>query len=297
MNASSPSTTPQRSSLHGAARWRTALCGAALCTTLACDSGKVAPPARPQPGSAVQQAAPPAIPAPAAASTEASNVPALDALRLGPLREDEKGGLLVVLLHGWRAHGDDLAPLAQELAQPNQRYLVPAAPLAEPNGGRAWWRLDGTTRPAHAYRDEVPAGHQQNPQLLAARQAVQALLRDAQRRYAPDAIALAGFSQGAMLALDVALAADPPVARVAVLSGTLLVDSLPSLREKPSTLPAVFVAHGRGDGVVPFAAASAIPTVLSAHGLGVTLLPFDGGHQIPREVVRELRAFLAGAAR
>lgn len=281
----------RRDLLRGAARW-----GATVASLLACDSGEVSPPARPQP-SAVPKAAP-AGSAPPSGNTAATGTAApLDVLRLGPLREDEPGGLLVVLLHGWRARGDDLAPLAQELAQPRQRFLVPAAPLAEPNGGRAWWRIDGASRPAHAYSDELPAGYSVNPQLLAARRAVQALLRDAQQRYAPDAIALAGFSQGAMLALDVALAADPPVTRVAALSGTLLVDSLPSLRARPAKLPAVFVAHGRSDAVLPFAAGSAIPQVLSAHGYGVTFLPFDGGHQIPPGVVSELRTFLAASAR
>lgn len=259
---------------------------------LGCDAGQVAPPARPGPAPVAKASSSGGSPA---SGVHAAAAP-LDVLRLGPLREDEKGGLLVVLLHGWRARGDDLAPLAQRLAQPGQRYLVPAAPLAEPNGGRAWWRLEGATPPAHAYRDELPDGYPHHPQLQAARQSVQALLRDAQRRYAPDAIALAGFSQGAMLALDVALAAEPPVARVAVLSGTLLVDSLPSLRAKVPSPPAVFVAHGRSDAVLPFAAASAIPTVLSAHGFPVTFFPFDGGHQIPPDVVSELRSFLAASA-
>lgn len=270
---------------------RELLLGAATCTAAwlapGCDSGQLSAPARPQAAAGGRAS----VPNGAAASAP------LELLRLGPLQEAQRGGLLVVLLHGWRAHGDDLAPLAEQLAQPGQRYLVPAGPLAEPNGGRAWWRLDGATRPAHAYRDEVPAGHVFNPQLLAARQAVQALLRDARERYAPDAIAIAGFSQGAMLALDVALAADPPVARVAALSGTLLVDSLPSLRAKRAPLPAVFVSHGRQDGVLPFAAAAAIPAVLSAHGYAVKFLPFDGGHQIPPAVISELRAFLGASAR
>jgi phospholipase/carboxylesterase len=144
----------------------------------------------------------------------------------------------------------------------------------------------------------VPEGYQLNTQLLAARWAVQALLRDAQQRYAPDAIALAGFSQGAMLALDVALAADPPVARVAALSGTLLVDSLPALpAKKQGPLPAVLVTHGRDDRVLPFAAAEAIPPILSAQGYAVTFFPFEGGHQIPPVVVSQLRAFLGASTR
>ena len=40
---------------------------------------------------------------------------------------------------------------------------------------------------------------------------------------------MAGFSQGAMLSLDVALASRPPVDLVAMLSGVMLADTLPAL--------------------------------------------------------------------
>jgi phospholipase/carboxylesterase len=213
-------------------------------------------------------------------------------VRLGPLREQDKGGLLVVLLHGWRARGDDLVGLARQLAQPNSRFLVAAAPLAEPGGGRAWWRLDTSDRPAHARSDALPPNYQFSRQVAAARRLVQSLLRDATQRYAPDAIALAGFSQGAMLALDVALAADPPVARVAVLSGVLLADSLPALQRKPAAPAAVFVSHGRQDPVLPFAEGASIEAVLTPHGYPVTFFPFDGGHEIPSAVVARLHRFL-----
>jgi phospholipase/carboxylesterase len=216
----------------------------------------------------------------------------LDVVQRGSLRAEEKGGLLVVLLHGWRAHGDDLVPLAEELAHPRARFLIPAAPLAEPGGGRAWWRIDATDRPAEVHSDELPPNYQPHPQVTAARQAVQALLRDARQRWSPDAIALVGFSQGAMLALDLALAADPPVARVAVLSGTLLADSLPALHVKKPALPEVFVSHGRADTMLPFANGVSIESVLTRYGYPVSLVPFEGGHQIPPVVVTQLRQFL-----
>jgi phospholipase/carboxylesterase len=230
---------------------------------------------------------------PAAAALVAGGKPgSLDVVERGSLRADEKGGLLAVLLHGWRAHGDDLVSLAEELAHPRARFLVPAAPLPEPGGGRAWWRIDTNDRPAQVRSDELPRDYQPHRQVAASRQAVQALLRDARQRWAPDAIALVGFSQGAMLALDLALAADPPVTHVAVLSGSLLADSLPALHVKKPALPDVFVAHGRGDQMLPFAAGASIESVLAPHGYHVTFFPFDGGHQIPTAVVVQLRQFL-----
>jgi phospholipase/carboxylesterase len=254
------------------------------------------PPQRPetQPSAAAAQKA--------ATSGAESKPGGLDVVRLGPLREQDQGGLLVVLLHGWGAQGDDLVSLARELAHPRARFLVPAAPLARPGGGRAWWQLDRNDRPVQVSSDELPPSFAPNAQLTAARQAVQALLRDARQRYQPEAIAIAGFSQGAMLALDVALQAqadDPPVARVAVMSGALLADSLAGLRAQKSALPAtkaalpaVFVSHGRADPVLPFERGASIETVLTAHGYAVTFYPFEGGHQIPAALVARLRQFL-----
>lgn len=215
----------------------------------------------------------------------------LEVARTGALREDERGGELVVLLHGFGAKGDDLLPLARALGRPGVRFLLPAAPRDQGNG-RAWWSLNPPDRPAHAWTDALPAGHQEHRQVQAAREAVQALLRRAKERYAPTRVALVGFSQGAMLALHVALSGEPPVDRVAALSGVLLADSLPALRSRAIRRPAVFVAHGRQDPVLGFGGGERIQSILVAHGVPVTFHAFEGGHQIPGEVVQQLRSFL-----
>ena len=215
---------------------------------------------------------------------------------MGPLGDNEKGGRLVLLLHGWRARGDDLVSLARALSEPRARFLVPAGPVPEPNGGRAWWSIESPEHPAPVSSDALPPHSPPHPQLEAARHAIQALLRDAKRRYAPDVIAIAGFSQGAMLALDVALAADPPIDRVAVLSGALLADSLPALHVERRQRPAVFVAHGRADPRLPFATGASIERILASHGYAVTFFPFDGGHEISSDVVAQLRRFLFDAS-
>lgn len=220
----------------------------------------------------------------------------LDVARLGAMDEAEPGGTAVVLLHGWGAPGDDLVPLAEALLRPRTRFFMPAGPLPEVGGGRAWWHLDPDDRPVHAYDDDAALGQQPNPQVLAARGAVQAVLRTIAHRYAPDVIALAGFSQGAMLSLDVALAAAPAVQRVAALSGLLLADALPNLRATPAPHPPVFLAHGRHDEVVPFAGGERARMLLEKYAYTVTWRPFAGGHEIPGEVVRALAGFLFGEA-
>jgi phospholipase/carboxylesterase len=207
------------------------------------------------------------------------------------MSEGQKGGRAVVLLHGWGAPGDDLVPLARELAQPETRFIVPAAPLAHPQGGRAWWHLDlaGLQRAAAEGRrvaDAVPDG------LPEARAKVLALLAEVRQRYQPRSLVLAGFSQGGMLAMDVGLAAQPPVDGIAVLSGTIVAEPVWRERMARKDKSPVLVSHGRSDGLLPFAESERLKALLEGQGYAVTWVPFDGGHTIPPPVVAALGALI-----
>jgi phospholipase/carboxylesterase len=213
---------------------------------------------------------------------------------IGPMTEKETGGTAVVLLHGWGADGDDLIPLARELSAARVRFIVPAAPLPHPHGGRMWWALDlDRRRKLVAEGKERELAQEVPPGLPPARAKVQALLKQVRARYRPQVLVVAGFSQGGMLATDVALAGDPPVDRLASLSGTFLAE--PVWRERLKQLkrkPAALLSHGREDALLPFAASDRLRQVLADAGLDVTWVPFDGGHTIPAEVITRLRAFL-----
>lgn len=204
----------------------------------------------------------------------------------GDLRQTDRGGNALVMLHGFGASGDDLLGLADELQHANTRYIVCAAPLQVGNGGRAWWPL--RNRPQY---DENQVLSTPEPELANARNAVLKLLAKLQQNYAPKSVALLGFSQGAMLALDVALTASG-VSRVAVLSGSLIPDTVAQLARASHPTPAVFVSHGRQDNVLPFQAATALVSTLQARALTPEFHAFDGGHQIPGEILAPLRRFL-----
>ena len=217
----------------------------------------------------------------------------LDVVRVSAMWEDERGATAVIVLHGWGAPGDDLVPLAQALRRPGVRFFVPAAPLPEMGGGRAWWHLDPTTRPPHAESDLLPAGFKPNAAVLAARAAVQGLIATVVERYAPASLALVGFSQGAMLSIDVALAGTPGVERVVAMSGVLLADSVPGLSAPRASRPRFLLSHGRQDPVVPFASGARAQELLEKHGFAVAWRPFNGMHEIPPAVLAEVRQFLS----
>ncbi len=188
--------------------------------------------------------------------------------------------------------GTILVPLAEALGRPGVRFFVPAAPLPEMGGGRAWWHLDPNARPPHAATDQLPPGFQPNPAVVAARAAVQGLLATVADRYAPTAVALVGFSQGAMLSIDVALAGAPAVDLVVALSGVLLMDSVSALTAPHPSRPRFLLTHGRRDPVVAFSNGDRARELLEKHGFSVTWRPFDGGHEIPRPVLADVDRFL-----
>jgi len=110
---------------------------------------------------------------------------------------------------------------------------------------------------------------------------------------------LGGFSQGAMVACEVAFNSDVPLTALVLLSAAY-VDSTGWgwNAVKRHGLP-VFIAHGRQDETFPFDQAERLAHALAQgrgagrRGPDVTFVPFDGGHEVTAEVQAKLQLFLA----
>jgi phospholipase/carboxylesterase len=183
-----------------------------------------------------------------------------------------------VLLHGWGAPGDDLVPLGEALAaSAPMRVIVPAAPLAMSHGGRAWYDLHAPDADAQAAR---------------ARARIEGVIATLAARGVPsERVVVGGFSQGAILSIEVGLARRRPLAGLALLSGRAL-SHPPRAYEALRGVP-IFQSHGRQDERIPFVRGESFRERAVAAGAVLEHLPFDGGHAIPPEVVRALGAWLA----
>jgi phospholipase/carboxylesterase len=127
---------------------------------------------------------------------------------------------LIILLHGWASDAAAMAPLAQALRQqfPQAALLAPEAPhpADAPRPGRQWYSIADLFNPAEP--DIWPQRVMHTVGLLLPW--VQAQQR--RLRVAPAATALAGFSQGAILSLALAMQQDGLVGRVLSFGGTFV---------------------------------------------------------------------------
>ena len=201
----------------------------------------------------------------------------------------------MVLLHGLDMSPAQLAPLVRSLKLP-ALVALPSGPVERASGRRAWWPVDDVAREARLkagpadLHDSHPSGRDR------ARAVVHAGARALRERAPGLPLILAGFSQGAMLALDCVFQ-EPPLAvdALALWSASRLAFSewAPAMHRLRGVR--VDLLHGRADANLAIAAAQSLRDALVAEDAEVRWSPFEGGHEIPlqawvglRRLVREL---------
>lgn len=201
----------------------------------------------------------------------------------------------VILFHGFGADNADLASLSEVVDSPdNIRWIFPNGPHTVEIGphmtGRAWFplKLSDLERQGVDFTQMTPDG--MDPAIDKALKAVEAVREKHKLQW--NQIMLGGFSQGAMIALDVALKAPSSPAGVTLFSSSLVNE--PRLRELAVKHKGLkfFQSHGTMDSMLPFALAERLDAVLNDSGLDGMLYSFRGGHEIPLPVLREWSSWL-----
>ncbi len=173
----------------------------------------------------------------------------------------------LVLLHGYGASGDDLVGLAKEAVEAvtGIQVVVPEAPHRA-GRGLAWWT-------------------NKQQQAIDSRASVIELVDElVEEGTKPDEIVIAGFSQGAILAVDVGLHYPHDLAGVGMLSGRKQADLGWDKKLAEHTPIQVFVGHGTSDRRVSFRNAKDFVGELKRHGHKVIFVQFNDGHKITAAV-------------
>lgn len=171
----------------------------------------------------------------------------------------------IIWLHGLGQDGASLRPFAERagLTDPalDIRHLFPDAPRQSP-------ALTGDT-PARAwFHQRVFAfDHADVPMLLATERTLHDLIAEESKTAGADHVILAGFSQGACMALVTALR-HPDRLGGLILYDPYLPSSFPLTTAHP-TLP-VWIGQGRYDWIVPLSVGESIRDLLNSWGHPVT---------------------------
>jgi phospholipase/carboxylesterase len=193
----------------------------------------------------------------------------------------------ILALHGWGASAHDLIGIAPHVQGGEVLFLCPQGPLALEVGpgqrGYGWFPLSG-------------GGEVDPAAIVGARGLLEGFVEDALARYPidPDCLVILGFSQGGVMAYDLALGRPDRFAALVALSSWLpdvIVEALPESpdRAKLSTL----LIHGTRDPMIAIDNAHEARAKLEALGIRAAWGEYDMGHEIKQDALRDLLGWLA----
>lgn len=209
----------------------------------------------------------------------------------GPMVPSSSGTTkqIVVLLHGYGSDGQDLISLAPYWSQllPDAMFVAPNAPSkCDINpAGYQWFPLDLDRGISRLTGSEM------------VRPVVQEFLNSLWEETGLTAAEtiLVGFSQGAMMVLDVGLRLETPVKGIVAFSGGLI--SPETIGDAIKSKPPVMFIHGEADDVVPVA--MSVLGHQALQGLGVQShihISPGSGHTIAQDGMQAATGFIGELA-
>lgn len=198
----------------------------------------------------------------------------------------------VILLHGLGADGNDFVPMVKELRLPADvplRFVFPNAPL------RPVTINNGYVMPA--WFDIISMNIDQRADQNGLNESVNALnqLVDNEIKLgkSSDKIVLAGFSQGAVIALACGLRMKQPLAGILALSGYL-----PNAKELAKEADAsnrktpIFIGHGTQDPIVPYNVGNTAFEVLKESGFDAQWHSYAMAHSVCEKEIQDIANWL-----
>lgn len=200
-----------------------------------------------------------------------------------------------VLLHGFGADCGDLFGLYPYLKNLNvRRFIFPDGiiPANSVPSGRAWFPID-----IEALEKAMMTGSHRDmggaipPAVNKLSKSIEDSLIN-ELGIDPNNCIIGGFSQGSMMAMNMALNTKSNYKAVVQLSGTFLDrTNWSNLIQNRPKFP-VFMSHGENDALLNPKDADELGHLLYKNEYPIEFIPFKGGHEIPLEVLEKLNGFL-----
>lgn len=198
----------------------------------------------------------------------------------------------IIWLHGLGADGHDFVPLVPELHLPaslNIRFIFPHAPIMPItlNNGyemRAWYDISSLTIDGISDKIGIEKSVQFVNTLIA---------KEVARGIETKNIILAGFSQGAVIALVTGLCCPDRLGGIIALSGYLpLAAEIAQKASKENRQIPIFLAHGTEDNVVPYPLGKAAHLHLKQAAYAVSWHTYPIGHSVNEEEIADISEWI-----
>jgi phospholipase/carboxylesterase len=203
----------------------------------------------------------------------------------------------VMLFHGYGANYEDLLPLSEIISfgQMKPHFFFPQGtldvPIAPGYIGKGWFNLDieliKSAMQEKRSEDVAEAFPQNFSNILAQ---CQNLIEELNIPLSK--LFIGGFSQGAILATEIALNSREKMGGLLLFSAMLVHEKRWRQLAKNFRGMPFFQSHGKHDSLLPFDRARALESLLLESGFKGKLHAFSGGHEIPHSILLQLNLFL-----
>ncbi|MHB1947946.1 MAG: alpha/beta hydrolase [Gammaproteobacteria bacterium] len=216
----------------------------------------------------------------------------LDCIEIDP---PQKAIGSVIWLHGLGADGSDFVPVVQELNLPSDlplRFIFPHAPLRPVTVNnnyvmRAWFDIYSMDFNQRNKIDETGVAD-------SIQQVEKLIEKEIQRGISSNKIILAGFSQGAAIALAMGLRYPKPLGGILALSGFLPhIETLLANEASPEnfTTP-IFLGHGSEDMIVPISRGQDVFNALEKNKYRVSWHSYPMPHSVSGEEIGDIAEWM-----
>jgi phospholipase/carboxylesterase len=197
----------------------------------------------------------------------------------------------IIWLHGLGASGYDFVDMVTALNLPEDmavRFIFPHAPMREItiNGGykmRGWFDIHALS--IEATQDEL--GMKEALEILE-----KLIIKEISQGIPSENIIIAGFSQGAAVAIHAALSSKHTFAGILALSGFLLQKILPNVISNSNKNTPILMLHGTHDDVVPLEWAEVSVNLLKNLNFNAKLLTYPVAHTLSGEEIDVIAQWL-----
>lgn len=198
------------------------------------------------------------------------------------LAKEGQGGNLLILLHGYGSNEADLFSFKDHFQ--NTTVLSPRGPITYSSTSFSWYDIQ--FKSAGNHERNMKQAHESIEKII--------LFIDAMReKYKPTNIIVGGFSQGAIISVELALYHPEKVDGIIGLSGALLEENLKAQPQNVELCKNVhaFYAHGTNDELLPIEKGRRCRDAMKAYHINLTYKEYPVKHHISQQELDDIKVW------